>query len=78
MFSPLQLTVNASTASVHGFSHLLQKRRTRIYRLCGGPIRCPRQQNTLGLTCYRPHPSGVTDSQPLYSTLMGPILDIVI
>ena len=38
----------------------------------------PRQQNMLGLTCNCPCLSGVTDSQPLYLTLAGPILGVVL
>lgn len=71
LFSPIQLTVNTSTTSVHGFSHLPQNEvfagscMMRIYRLCEGPIIFPWQQNMLGLTCNRPHAPGVEDSRPL-------------
>ena len=51
---------------------------TRVYRLCEFPIICPRQQNMLGLTCNRPHASGVKDSRPLCLTLGAPILVIVV
>lgn len=51
---------------------------TRIYGLCERPLICPRQQNMLGLTCNRPHASGVKDSRPLCLTLRSPILGIVV
>ena len=81
-FFSIQLTVYASTTSVQGFSHLLQKRGQGFYIIyiddenpftLWGPQKMTKAAKYVGFNIISncPRPSGLKDSKPLHSTLRG-------